>query len=181
MKDLGEINEDLGLNVKYDYIDGKMKLSQEKYIESLATKFQIKDSKLYSTPMESNLKIEKAEECESSIKYRNLIGALLYVSSDTRPEISHSVNYLSRFQNCYTETHWKHALRILKYLYLTKELSLQYKRNKNCELIDCYVDADWAVDNVDRKSTSGYVTRVLKMRLIGNRGNKNALRKRRRM
>ena len=54
--------------------------------------------------MESSLKIEKAEECEPSIKYRNIIGALLYVSSGTRPEISHSVNYLSRFQNCYTET-----------------------------------------------------------------------------
>ena len=73
---------------------------------------------------------------------------------------SHSVNYLSRFQNCYTETHLKYALRILKYLYLTKELRLQYKRNKNCELIDCYVDADWAGDNVDRKSISGYVIRV---------------------
>ena len=120
MKDLGEINEFLSINVKYDYIDGKIKLSQEKYIESLATKFQIKDSKLYSTPMESNFKLEKAEECESSIKYTNLIGALLYVSSGTRPEISHSVNYLSRFQNCYTETHWKYALRILKYLYLTR-------------------------------------------------------------
>ena len=43
MKDLGEINEYQGINVKYDYIDGKMKLSQEKYIESLATKFQIKE------------------------------------------------------------------------------------------------------------------------------------------
>ena len=84
------------------------------------------------------MKIEKAEECEPSIKYRNLIGALLYVSSGTRPEISHSV----------------------KYLYLTKELRLQYKRNRNWELIDCYVDADWAGDNVDRKSTSGYVIRV---------------------
>ena len=84
----------------------------------------------------------------------------MYISSGTRPDISYSVNYLSRFQNCYTETHWKYALRILKYLYLTKELSLQYKRNKNCEIIDGYVDADWAGDNVDRKSTSGYVIRV---------------------
>ena len=67
MEDLGKINEYLGINVNYDYIYGKIKLSQEKYIESLATKFQIKGSKLYSTPMESSLKIEKAEECEPSI------------------------------------------------------------------------------------------------------------------
>ena len=51
MNDLDEINEYLGINVKYNYIDGKMKLSQEKYIESLANEFQIKDSKLYSTPI----------------------------------------------------------------------------------------------------------------------------------
>ena len=69
---------------------------------------------------------------------------------------------MSRYQNCY-ETHWKYALRILKYLYLTKDLHLHYKRNENSDIIDCYVDADWADDNVDRKSTFGYV-----IRLFGN-------------
>ena len=54
-------------------------------------------SRRYSTPMETNLKIEKAEICESDNKYRNLIGALLYISSSTRPDISYSVNYLSRY------------------------------------------------------------------------------------
>ena len=110
--------------------------------------------------METNLKIEKGEICESDMKYRNLIGALLYISSSTRPDISYSVNYLSRYQNSYNETHWKYALRILKYLYLTKDLRMNYKRNVNLETIDCYVSADWAGDNVDRKSTSGYVIKV---------------------
>lgn len=107
--------------------------------------------------METNLKLEKAENCESNIKYRNLIGALLYISSSTRPDISYSVNYLSRYQNSYSVTHWKYVLRILKYLYLTKDLKLHYKRNEKCDVINCYADADWAGDNVDRKSTSGYV------------------------
>jgi len=69
---------------------------------------------------------------------------------------------VSRFQNCYDKTHWKYALRILKYLYQTKNLRLNYKRNKNCD-IDCYVDADWAGDTIDRKSTSGYA-----IKLFGN-------------
>ena len=77
MKDLGEIKEYLGINVECDYRNCDMKLSQTKYIESLTNKYQLQDSRLYSTPMETNLKIEKAEICESDIKYRNLIGALL--------------------------------------------------------------------------------------------------------
>ena len=88
----------------------------------ITNKYQLQDSRLHSTPMETNLKIEKAEICESDIKYRNLIGALLYISPSTRPDISYSVNYLSRYQNSYNETHWKYALRILKYLYLTFRL-----------------------------------------------------------
>ena len=100
MKDLGEIKEYLGIEVDYNYCNSEMKLSQTKYIESLANKYKVHNGKLYSTPMETNLKIEKAEECESDIKYRNLIGALLYISSSTRPDVSYSVNYLSRYQNC---------------------------------------------------------------------------------
>ncbi|XP_066595468.1 uncharacterized protein [Prorops nasuta] len=110
--------------------------------------------------METNLKLEKAEKCESNIKYRNLIGALLYISSSTRPDISFSVNYLSRYQNSYSETHWKYALRILKYLHATKDLKLRYKRNEKCDIINCYVDADWGGDNSDRRSTSGYVIKM---------------------
>ena len=62
MKDLGEVKEYLGiLGVEYDYRNCEMKLSQTKYIESLTNKYQLQDSRLYSTPMETDLKIEKAQ------------------------------------------------------------------------------------------------------------------------
>jgi len=78
-------------------------LNQKSYIESLAKRYNIENSKLYKTPMEINLKLEQSDVNED-IKYRNLIGAPLYISYGTRPDISFSVNYLSRFQNCYDET-----------------------------------------------------------------------------
>jgi len=34
----------------------------------------------------------------------------------------------------------------MKYLYVTKDIKLTYQRNLNKEMIDCYVDADWAGD-----------------------------------
>lgn len=78
-----------------------MSLSQTKYIESLVKKYQ-----------HENLRLEQVKEPNNKIKYRNLIGGLLYISTGTRPDITYSVNYLSRFQNCYNETHFKYALRI---------------------------------------------------------------------
>jgi len=160
MKELGKISTYLGINIEYDEKNHEMSLDQEKYIESLARKYQIEDAKLYETPMEQNLKLKPAEELNENVKYRNLIGALLYISSGTRLDISYSVNYLSRFQNCFNETHYKYALRVLKYLYLTKKLKLRFKRNIKIDILECYVDADWAGDCVDRKSTSGYAVKL---------------------
>jgi len=110
--------------------------------------------------MEQNLKLEPAQSEKNDVKFRNLIGALLYISTGTRLDISYSVNYLSRFQNCCDETHFKYALRVLKYLYFTRNIKLTYQRNINKDMINCYVDADWAGDAIDRKSTTGYVIRM---------------------
>ena len=84
----------------------------------------------------------------------------MYISSSTRPDICYPVNYLSRFQNCYDQSHYKYALRILKYLYCTKELKLTYEKNLNADILECYVDADWAGDVVDTKSKTGYIIKM---------------------
>jgi len=103
------------------------------------------------------VKLEVVKELNTNVKYRNLIGALLYISSGTRPDIAFSVNYISRFQNCYNETHFKYAIRVLKYLYMTKNLKLKYSKSLNAEVLDCFVDTDWAGDVIDRKSTTGFI------------------------
>lgn len=94
------------------------------------------------------------------MEIRNLIGALLYISSGTRPDISFSVDYLSRFQNCCNGTHYRQALRVLKHLFLTKDLKLKYYKNDNADVLDCFVDSDWAGDILDSRSTTGCVIRM---------------------
>ena len=160
MKGIGKVSTYLGINIEYNEMKNEMSLDKEKYIESLAKRYRIDQAKLYKTPMEQNLKLEPAEEIDEKIKYRNLIGALLYISSGTRFDISYSVNYLSRFQNCYNESHYKYGFRILKYLYLTKNFKLRFKRNDKVDILECYVDADWTGVGVDRKSTTGYIIKL---------------------
>ena len=99
MKDLGKIKEYLGIKIEYDYENNKMELSETACIESLVEKYKLQSSNLYNTPMETKLKIEKSNYCERDIKYRNLLGVLLYISCNNRPDISYCVNYLSKFQN----------------------------------------------------------------------------------
>ena len=86
MKDLGKIGNYIGIDIDYSEDRSKMTLSQTKYIESLAVKYNLENAKLYDTPMETNLKLEQAKETDESIKYRNLIGELLYISTGTRPD-----------------------------------------------------------------------------------------------
>ena len=81
--------------------------------------------------MESNLKLDRANLIDESIKYRNLIGEFLYISAGTRPDKAFSVNYSSHCQSCYDQTHYKYAMRILKYLYKnftknSKHIDVQY-------------------------------------------------------
>jgi len=164
MKDMGKVKSYIGIEIKVKRLDKTvLTLTQEEYITSLANRYKIIKSKLYDTPMETKLKLEPAKEINPDIMYRNLIGALLYIALGTRPDVAFSVNYLSRYQNCYDETHFKYALRVLKYLYLTRSFKLTYYKNDTAEILDSFVDADWAGDAVDRKSTSGYV-----IRLFGN-------------
>jgi len=84
----------------------------------------------------------------------------LYISTSTRQDVTYSINYLSHFQNCFYKNHFKYTLRVLKYLYYTRNLKSTYERNVYTKIIYCFVDADWADDKVNRKSTTEYVIRV---------------------
>ncbi|GJV46660.1 hypothetical protein Tco_1431196 [Tanacetum coccineum] len=67
--------------------------------ENMLKKFGLEDSKPMKTPMSSDMKLTKDEECESidSTKYRGMIGSLLYLTT-SRPDIMFSVFLYARFQ-----------------------------------------------------------------------------------
>ncbi|GJS66326.1 retrovirus-related pol polyprotein from transposon TNT 1-94 [Tanacetum coccineum] len=70
---MGELNFFLGLQIKQ--MEDGIFFNQSKYIKEMLKKFGLEDSKPMKTPMSSDTKLTKDEECESvdSTKYRGMI------------------------------------------------------------------------------------------------------------
>nr|GFA73993.1 retrovirus-related Pol polyprotein from transposon TNT 1-94 [Tanacetum cinerariifolium] len=111
MNMMGELNFFLGLHIK-QMKDGIF-FNQSKYIKEMLKKFDLEDSKPMKTPMSSDTKLMKDEECESvdSTKYRVMIGSLLYLTT-SRPDIMSSVCLCARFQEAPKNSHLEAVKRI---------------------------------------------------------------------
>ena len=107
----------------------KIPLEQETYTERAIEKFSVQDSNTSKTPAENNLRLVKATDSETLVDerlYRSLVGSLLYIAKQTRPDIVWIVNELSRFMNKPTNPHWLAGKRVLRYLQSMKSLKLGY-------------------------------------------------------
>jgi hypothetical protein len=63
------------------------------------------ECKPVGTPLEINVRFEKSREQNANHLYQELIGGLMYLDSWTRPDISHAVSYLSRFNTSHGDEH----------------------------------------------------------------------------
>ena len=114
--------------------------------------------------MERELKLMKFERLSMIAKqrayivefsYQNIVGALLYLALNTRPDISYAVGVLARFNTYPNFRACKALVRLLIYLRSTPEVGIQF-RNDDLNLF-AYSDADWAGDLDTRRSTTGYI------------------------
>ena len=157
MSDCGELKYYLGTVVKYDRNVGIMKFNQIKSINKLLQDFRMEDCKGARTPMEKGLQLSEASSNETSTNpYRELLGRLMYLMLSVRPDLCYPVGYLGRFQQNPSEQHWLALKRVLRYLKESLQLELEFRKVENSPKLVGYVDADWASNIVDRKSTSGY-------------------------
>jgi len=153
MSMVGELSFFLGLQVKQTK-DGIF-LCQSKYWKEILKKFEMKSCKEASTPMSSScyMDVDAAGKNVDQIKYRGLIGSLLYLTA-SRPEIMFAVCLCARYQANPKESHFKAAKRILKYLKGTSFVGLWYPSHSPIHLIG-YSDSNFAGCKLDRNSTSG--------------------------
>ena len=89
--------------------------------------------------------------------YQQLIGALLYPATNTRPDIAASIAILSQHNTEPTTVDWNEVKRVARYLKRTKRFELCLGQQDMPEGLIGFADADWAENRTDRKFNSGYL------------------------
>jgi hypothetical protein len=96
--------------------------------------------------------------------YAAVIGMLMYLSGNTRPDIAYAVHQAAQFTHGARKSHAAGVKRIVRYLKKTKTEGLILKPGSD-QRVDCYVDADFGglfsvedkQDPISVKSRTGYV------------------------
>eukprot|EP00253_Pinus_taeda_P022163 PITA_22163 len=105
MKDIGAEKHILGMEIHRDRKNGKLWLSQQKYVEKVLDKFSMDNVKPVNVPLASHCKlssvlsprVDEEKKYMSHVPYENVVGNLMYAMVSTRPDISHAVGAVSRF------------------------------------------------------------------------------------
>lgn len=101
------------------------------------------EAKPASTLIDYNTKLNKAnteKETTDPIRYRQLIGKLLYLTF-TRPDISYAVQTLAQFMDKPANEYYKATCKVLKYLKRTPGQGILMKVDLNLK-ITAYCESD---------------------------------------
>ncbi|GAA5882302.1 hypothetical protein JCM1840_001402, partial [Sporobolomyces johnsonii] len=140
--------------------DGSISLHQRHYVEKLFERFKFVDNvkKNTETPASLTADIKPLQPGEAVVheRYREMLGALLYLAICTRPDLSYAVSVASRFAAAPAMRHWVQLKRILRYAAQTRSHSLVFSPTGSSRLTG-FTDADHAADPHTRRSISGWV------------------------
>ena len=77
--------------------------------------------------------------------YNSVIGIIMYLSNNTRPDIASTINQCAKHTHQLTELHARHLKLIGRYLLATHDKGMILQPMQDMALMmDCYVDADFA-------------------------------------
>jgi hypothetical protein len=179
--DAGEATCFLSIEIKRS--ERGLMLTQEQYCRRILKEFNMDNCTPKSVPMApGTVLIKDGQPLPPINEYKSIVGSLLYLSTNTRPDIAHAVGVLSRFMSAPTQEHLQAAKYVLRYLAGTVSLGLFYKflpagcephaggrfswwPNDPAELMpdakpsvtqpQVFADADFGNDKDARKSISG--------------------------
>jgi hypothetical protein len=160
LKDLGDIKVFLSIEVERN-VKGYA-ISQSRYIDEVVKDTGLEDAKGSKLPLDQGYeKFPEENVLDDNKEYQRIIGMLLYISTNTRPDIAASVSILSQRIKAPRKADLNEVKRVIRYLKATKDLKLQLNDNScaNKEL-QAYADANWAESRSDRKSNTGFICQL---------------------
>ena len=164
----GSFTEYLG--IQYTKMgENQVKMTQEGLIQKILEATGMEDCNSNRTPCtrEALASDDAGEPMEDSWNYRSVVGMLLYLSTNTRPDIAYAVSQVARFSHNPKKSHASAVKTLIRYLSGTKDQGVIFKRPEKLQ-VDCYVDADFAglygrdppESPTSVKSRTGYIISV---------------------
>lgn len=152
IKDLGSLHYFLGIEVAKVPIG--LILSQTKYAQDLLQRAEMSDCRPCASPSSLKPPVLPADSLFAYPDfYRAIVGSLQYLTL-TRPDIAYSVNAVCQHMHKPMDSDFTSIKHILRYLQGSLHQGLLYTKG-SLHLI-AYIDADWAGDSIDKRSTGGY-------------------------
>ena len=160
MTDMGEVTRILGMEVKRDYDQGTLAITQTDYVENLLERFEMQNANVAHTPgygqeLSSEQPEDKLLGAQGIKLYQSITSSLLYLAQCTRYDLCYAVNQLTRACNRPAEVHMTAAKHVLRYLRGTPDLPITYRKGQ-LRLVS-YTDASFGANPDNRKSTTGYL------------------------
>ena len=160
-KDLGEADVFLGIHIARDRLSGTVSISQPTHTEAVLSDMGMLECTPKSIPLSPGADTSATKPAEVplqptyKLRYQQAVGALLYISTVTRPDLAISVNILARNMSNPSMRHWLLLKGVLHYLAGTRNYGITY--GKTSSGLVAYSDSDWGSDTDSRRSRSGSV------------------------
>jgi hypothetical protein len=161
LKRLGKASQFLGININRKQ-NGLFEINQSNYIKKIASILEVDESRGSLFPMDPGYFKLEGNYLDDNKKFRQIIGMLLYISTNTRPDISASVSILAQRVSKPRDIDLRESIRVVKYLMKTNDHSLilgAHSPNQDTPL-KTFTDANWAEERINRKSTGGFICQL---------------------
>jgi hypothetical protein len=163
MNNMEEARNFIGFNITKNNETGEIAINQNDFAGNLLEKTQFSFTPISNTPLAPKMRLvqietEMTKEEKEYMKdkpYGNIVGSLVYLATNTRPDLTFAVQQLARHMQNPRRVHWEALERTLSYLKRVPKHEIVYKPNCVNQIL-AYSDADYQGDNGSSYSTSGY-------------------------